>query len=89
MCLVEIKQVIFEAVGQLMKGNLILCPADNFCGVCCDATQENAVQKIIELSEGDKSSHLTILLNSDAMVNNCVKEIPGIVWDLLDLHTEP
>lgn len=88
-CLVEKSQVIFEAVGQLMKGNLILCPADNFWGVCCDASQESAVQKMIDLSEYDKSSQLTILLNSDAMVNNCVKEIPGIIWDLLDLHTEP
>lgn len=81
--------MVFEAVKQLSKGNVILCPTDSVWGLSCDATNETAVNKIFELKKRDPMKSFIILLNSDAMVNNCVKEIPGIVWDLIDLSTEP
>jgi L-threonylcarbamoyladenylate synthase len=83
------KELIDQAVEQLKKGKVILCPADTIWGLSCDATNDVAINKIFELKKRDKKKSFIILLNSDAMINNCIKEIPGIVWDLIDLSTEP
>ena len=85
----EKREVINEAINHLNKGEVILCPTDSIWGLSCDATNEDAVKKILALKKRDDKKGFTILLNSDAMVNNCMKDVPGVVWDLIDLSTEP
>lgn len=80
---------IQEAVQNLKSGNIILCPTDTIYGISCDATNEEAVQKIIDLKGRDQSKSFIILVNSDRMVNQCFKDIPEVVWDMIDLNDQP
>lgn len=82
-------EAIQEAVQNLKSGNIILCPTDTIYGISCDATNEAAVQKIIDLKGRDQSKSFIILVNSDRMVNQCFKDIPEVVWDMIDLNDQP
>jgi L-threonylcarbamoyladenylate synthase len=82
-------EAIQEAVEQLKKGNLILCPTDSIYGISCDATNEVAVQKLIELKGRSSEKSFIVLINSDRMVNQCFKDTPEVVWDMIDLSEKP
>jgi len=82
-------EAIQKAVENLKSGNLILCPTDTIYGISCDATNEKAVQKIIDLKGRNQSKSFIVLVNSDRMVNQCFKEIPEVVWDMIDLNDQP
>lgn len=81
--------MINQAVEHLKNGDVILCPADTIWGLSCDATNEEAINKLFDLKKRDPKKSFIILLNSDAMINNCIKDVPGVAWDLIDLSTEP
>src|SRR5690554_1871079 len=77
------------AVDFLKKGKLILCPTDSVYGISCDATNEAAVQRVLDLKYRSSKKGFIILVNSDRMVNQCFKEIPAVAWDLMDLSDVP
>lgn len=80
---------INSAVDFLKEGKLILCPTDSVYGISCDATNKDAVQKILDLKGRTAEKGFIILLNSDRMVNQCFREIPAVAWDLMDFSNEP
>lgn len=80
---------INSAVQALKDKKLILCPTDSIYGISCDATNEAAVQKIIDLKGRTNNKSFIVLLNSDRMMNQCFNEIPAIVWDLVDYSDQP
>lgn len=77
------------AVENLKAGKLILCPTDSIYGISCDATNAEAVEKIVALKGRDANKSFIVLLNSDRMLNQCFNEIPAIVWDLVDFSDQP
>ncbi|MCB0802817.1 MAG: Sua5/YciO/YrdC/YwlC family protein [Flavobacteriales bacterium] len=83
------KEVIDQAVEHLKNGSIILCPTDTIWGLSCDATNKVAVQKLLDLKKRDPNKSFIILLNSDAMINNCIKDMPSVAWDIIDLSNEP
>jgi len=83
------KEAIVEASQQLKNGAVILCPTDTIWGLSCDATNEEAVQKIIQLKNRPTEKGFIVLVNSDRMINQCVRDLPEVVWDLIDLAEKP
>jgi|SRR5690554_767856 len=88
-CSMRKNDAINLAVQNLKEGKLILCPTDSIYGISCDATNEAAVQKIIELKGRPEEKSFIVLVNSDRMLNQCFNEIPAIVWDLVDFSDQP
>lgn len=78
-----------EAVEHLKNGEVILCPTDTIYGLSCDATNAAAVQKIIDIKGRSTEKSFIILVNADRMVNQCFKDIPEVVWDMIDLSDSP
>jgi L-threonylcarbamoyladenylate synthase len=80
---------IKKAVEVLKAGGTILYPTDTIWGIGCDATNNKAVQKIIEIKNRPKEVSFIILLDEDRKITDYVKEVPEILWDLLKSFDNP
>lgn len=80
---------IKKACDILRKGGIILYPTDTIWGIGCDATNEEAVQRIYELKQRDDTKSMLVLMDNPAKLQVYVKEVPDIAWDLIDLNDKP
>ncbi len=80
---------INKAIEVLRSGGIILYPTDTIWGIGCDATNDDAVQKVFDLKKRDDSKSLIVLLDDDRKLNKYVKEIPEAAWDLIELTEKP
>lgn len=80
---------INDCIEVLAKGGLILYPTDTVWGIGCDATNEEAVQKVYNLKQREDSKALICLVANDAMLERFVEQVPEIAYDILDLATKP
>ena len=78
------KEDIEKAVEVLKSGGTILYPSDTIWGIGCDATNQKAAEKIYTIKGRQKKSSFIVLLHDPKMIKNHVKEVPGILWDLID-----
>lgn len=85
----EWKADIDRAVEVLKEGGLILYPTDTVWGIGCDARNPEAVKRIYELKQRDDSKSMIVLLDADAKLNQYLKEVPDVAWDLLDAAVNP
>ncbi len=80
---------IIKSLEVLKAGGIILYPTDTVWGVGCDATEENAVDKIIRLKKRKDVKSLIILLDDASKLNSYVDIIPDIAWELMDVTDRP
>jgi L-threonylcarbamoyladenylate synthase len=80
---------IHAACKVLQQGGIILYPTDTVWGIGCDATNEDAVKKVLELKKRTEAKSLIVLLDSVAKLPYYVEDIPPIAYDLIETATEP
>ncbi len=80
---------IKKAIEVLKQGGIILYPTDTIWGIGCDATNEEAVEKLYAIKQRDKSKSMLILLDNPMKVQTYIKDVPEIAWDLIDLADKP
>ena len=80
---------ITKALETLKNGGIILYPTDTVWGLGCDATNENAVQKIYTIKNRSDSKSMLILLENPALLDRYIDEVPDIAWDLIEISTTP
>ncbi|MDT0553829.1 L-threonylcarbamoyladenylate synthase [Urechidicola vernalis] len=80
----EFKKVVLF----LNKGNTLLYPTDTVWGIGCDATDNNAVQRIFEIKKRPSSKSLILLVDSIEMLQDYVK-ITNEIHDFLANSTRP
>lgn len=73
----------------MQAGGLILYPTDTIWGIGCDATNEEAVQKVYELKRRADHKAMLVLTDSAAKLETYVAEIPSVAWDLIDVADKP
>ncbi|PCH78172.1 MAG: threonylcarbamoyl-AMP synthase [Flavobacteriaceae bacterium] len=73
----------------LVSNGTILYPTDTVWGIGCDATSEEAVQKIFEIKQRAESKSLIILVDGVEMLKEYVSDIPEKVITLLKNTTKP
>ncbi len=83
------KEEIQKALEALKEGKTILYPTDTIWGLGCDATNEAAIKKIYQIKNRAESKSLIVLVNSEAMLNKYLSDIPSIAWDLIDTTEKP
>jgi L-threonylcarbamoyladenylate synthase len=82
----EINQALITA---LQNGETILYPSDTIWGLGCDATNEAACQKILDIKNRPKEKSFIVLVDSIQMLEKYVPEFHPICYDLIDLSTAP
>lgn len=83
------KNAIDTAVEHLRNGGVILSPSDTIYGLSCDATNTEAVERIMKIKGRGQGKSFIVLVHNDRLLNQCFKEIPGVVWDMVDLTDSP
>ena len=72
------------ALRVLRQGGIILYPTDTIWGIGCDATNEEAVQRIYRLKQRADSKSMLMLLDGAGKLQSYVNEIPDTASMLLD-----
>lgn len=80
---------IRNALAVLKKGGIILYPTDTIWGIGCDATNPEAVKKIYELKRRAESKSMLVLVDSEAMLDRTVRDIPEVAWQLIEAAVDP
>ena len=74
------KNEVEKALSTLKAGGLILYPTDTIWGIGCDATNEEAVQKVMALKGRSASKSLIVLLDNENKLAeifiDCTIDIP-------------
>jgi len=83
------EQDIRKSLEVLKAGGIILCPTDTIWGVGCDATDEDAVSKILCLKKREDVKSLLVLLDNTSKLHNYVNSIPDIAWELIEVSDRP
>lgn len=78
-----------SVTSALQDGKIILYPTDTIWGIGCDATNDEACQRINALKKrpGDKS--FILLVDSFQMIEKYIPEFPSVCYDLVDLAERP
>ena len=85
----DLNQEILNTIEILQNGGIILYPTDTVWGIGCDATNEEAVEKIIKLKKRAENKGLIVLMSGDKMIHNTFKEVPEVAWQIMDLSEKP
>ncbi|MCR9173092.1 MAG: Sua5/YciO/YrdC/YwlC family protein [bacterium] len=76
-----------KAIEALRNGGIILYPTDTTWALGCDARNENACQRIQEIT--GSSEGMLLLVDGFPMVERYVPEFPEVCYDLVDFATKP
>ena len=83
------KNEVEKALEVVKAGGIILYPTDTIWGIGCDATNEEAVQKIMALKGRSASKSLIVLVDNDTKLASYVREIPDVAYDLIEYAENP
>ena len=76
-------------VETLRNGGTILYPTDTIWGLGCDATNEEACQKILAIKNRPAEKSFILLVDGFPMLERYIPEFQDICYDLVDLATKP
>ncbi len=80
---------IQQAIETLKKGGTILYPTDTIWGIGCDATNEEAVDKVMQIKSRGQEKSFIILVDNLNRLERLVPEFPDVCYDLIDLADKP
>ena len=83
------KNEVEKALEVVKAGGIILYPTDTIWGIGCDATNEEAVQKVMALKGRSASKSLIVLVDNDTKLASYVREIPNVAYDLIEYAENP
>lgn len=78
-----------KAVEVLKSGGVILYPTDTIWGIGCDATNDEAVQRIYKIKKREDSKSMLVLMENTALLERYVDDVPEVAWDLVEITTTP
>ena len=80
---------ITECCRALKEGGLILYPTDTIWGIGCDATNEQAVEKIYKLKKRDDKKSMIILVADEKDILNYAEDPGKEIFDYLSSTAKP
>jgi len=87
--MMSMKTDINKASQVIFEGGVVLYPTDTIWGIGCDATNEEAVDKIYKIKGRDSSKSMIVLVDDIGRIPSYVREMPDVAWDLIELSTSP
>ena len=77
-----------KALEILKSGGTVLYPTDTIWGIGCDATNIDAINKIFEIKQREKTKSMIILVESEKRLQDLV-DVPAMAWEIIDLSEKP
>ena len=84
-----LEESIRQALDVLRKGGIILYPTDTVWGIGCDATDNEAVERIYRLKRSQDKKSMLVLLDHIDKVSLYIKKVPDIAWRLYEVADKP
>ena len=84
-----IDEIVTQTLEVLQRGGSLLYPTDTLWGIGCDATNEQAVEKIFALKQRTGSKSLILLADSMDMVARYVQQVPDMAYSLVEVALQP
>ena len=78
-----------QAVRVLKQGGVLLHATDTVWGLACDATNDEAVQRMNSIKERHPVHPVLVLVADEGHVEQLVGEVPEAAWDLMELGDRP
>lgn len=78
-----------QTIEVLKNGGTILYPTDTIWGIGCDATNEEACQKIIKIKNRPEEKSFILLMDGFQMLEKYVPDFNAVCYDLVDLSEDP
>lgn len=78
-----------KAIDALKAGGTILYPTDTIWGLGCDATSEDAVEKLISIKGREPGKPLLVIVDSIATLERYVDDIPDAAYALMEASVKP
>ncbi len=85
----EFMEEVRRCADALKRGEIILYPTDTIWGIGCDATNPEAVKRIYALKKRADSKAMIVLVDSLAMLERHVDEVPEVAYQLIDVAVRP
>ncbi len=83
------QQDINQCIETLKAGGTLLYPTDTVWGIGADATNEAAVQKVIDLKHRGGGKSFIILVHNTALIERIAQNVPDIAWDMIEYAENP
>lgn len=80
---------IAEAVAVMRRGGVIAYPTDTVWGLGCDARNPAAVRRIFEIKRRCEAKALITLVDSMAILERTVDEVPEVAEQLIEAAVDP
>ena len=80
---------IARAVETMRRGGVILYPTDTIWGIGCDARRADAVRRVYEIKRRSDSKALICLVDSLAMLDATVENVPEVAEQLIEAAVDP
>ena len=78
-----------QAVRVLKQGGVLLHATDTVWGLACDATNDDAVQRMNTIKERHPVHPVLVLVADEGHVEQLVGDVPEAAWDLMELGDRP
>ncbi|OFX68896.1 MAG: threonylcarbamoyl-AMP synthase [Bacteroidetes bacterium GWE2_29_8] len=78
-----------ELINKLKEGQVILYPAETIWGIGCDATNEEAVNKLIKIKYRNAFKGFIVLVDRFSQIYNYVVDVPEIAESLVEYADSP
>ena len=78
-----------QAVRVLKQGGVLLHATDTVWGLACDATNDEAVQRMNTIKERHPVHPVLVLVADEGHVEHLVGDVPEAAWDLMELGERP
>lgn len=78
-----------EAIEALRYGGIIVYPSDTIWGIGCDATNDEACQRITELKGRGSDKSFILLVDGFPMLEKYIPEFLDVCYDLVDFAEKP
>jgi len=82
-------EIIDLVLKVLHNSGIILYPTDTVWGLGCDATNSDAVNKIVRLKGRANNQSFILLVDSIEQIRTSIEQMPEIAYSLIELNNKP
>src|SRR3989338_828632 len=75
---------IKEAAGILKSGGLVIIPTETVYGICANALDERAVERLAAIKQRPKDKPFSLLISGKEAVEDFAQDIPASCYRLID-----
>jgi len=83
------REDIKKCLEVLNNGGVILYPTDTIWGLGCDASNEEAVNKVFAIKKRADSKSMLVLMENINLLERYVNKVPDVAYDLIELTEKP